>query len=200
MSTSKSSEKRYHHGDLRGALIASGLKALKTCGEAELSLRGLARDVGVSPTAVYRHFPDKRALLGALANEGIARLGAAQQKAFAEAGGGASGFAATGRAYVRFALEEPALFRLAFTHGRFAGNPLDSDDLASRLLRENALALTGGDVARATTVALQAWASAHGLAMLILDGRLPSDNALIDAVLDSRTLFGAQGKSSEASP
>ena len=147
MSTSKSGEKRYHHGDLRGALIASGLKALESCGEAELSLRGLARDAGVSPTAVYRHFPDKRALLGALANEGVVRLGAAQLAALAAAGGGAAGFAATGRAYVRFALDEPALFRLAFTHGQFAGNPLDSDDLASRMLRENALAVTGGDEA-----------------------------------------------------
>ena len=200
MSTSKASDKRYHHGDLRGALIASGLKALETCGEAELSLRGLAREAGVSATAVYRHFPDKRALLAALADEGVARLGAAQQAALSEAGGGAAGFAATGRAYVRFALAEPALFRLAFTHGQFVGNPLDGDDLASRLLRENALALTGGDPGRAATVALQAWASAHGLAMLILDGRLPPDDGLIDAVLDTRTLFKPQGSRSEASP
>ena len=184
MSTSKS----YHHGDLRSALLAAGLEALEAQGEAELSLRALAREVGVSPTAVYRHFPDKRALLAALAQEAFARLAAAQQAAHDAAGGGGAGFAATGRAYVRFALDNPALFRLAFTHAG-PSDPTTGDDSAARLLQANAAALAGGDAARARTIALQAWASAHGLAMLVLDGQLPREEAMIDAVLDARTLF-----------
>src|SRR3546814_14166574 len=82
---------------------------------AELGLRALARDVGVSATALYRHFPDKEALLDALADEGLRRLGALQAQAWLKAGGGRAGFKATGVAYVRFAHDEPALFRLSFT-------------------------------------------------------------------------------------
>lgn len=185
MSTSKS----YHHGDLRSALLSAGLKALEGQGEAELSLRAMAREVGVSPTAVYRHFPDRSALLAALAAEGLRLLGEAQQAAQEATADRAAGFAATGRAYVRFALANPALFRLTFTHGGWSGNPETGVDLASKLLTANAAALAQGDAARARTLAFQGWASAHGLALLILDGMLPNDDALIDAVLDSRTLF-----------
>src|SRR3546814_16948384 len=65
---------------------------------AELGLRALARDVGVSATALYRHFPDKEALLDALADEGLRRLGALQAPAWLKAGGGVAGFQATGTA------------------------------------------------------------------------------------------------------
>jgi len=201
VSTSNAVERTYHHGDLRAALIEAGLRHLEASGGSDISLRALAREAGVSPTAVYRHFPDKRALLAALADEGVAQLGAAQAAALEAAGGGPAGFAATGRAYVRFALAQPALFRLAFTHGEMAENPLVGHDQASRLLQQNTLELAGGDPARARTLALQAWSVAHGLAMLMLDGRLSPSDSLIDAVLDTKTLFARQpGKSSDASP
>lgn len=196
VSTSKSAPRPYHHGDLRSALVEAGLRHLQAGGETGVSLRQLARETGVSPTAVYRHFPDKRALLAALADEGVRRLGAAQQTALEAAGGGSEGFAATGRAYVRFALAEPALFRLAFTHADLVENPLAASDPASRLLRANTLKLASGDPQRAKTLALQAWSVAHGLAMLMLDGRIAPDDALIDAVIDSCTLFARQDSSS----
>src|SRR3546814_6184773 len=91
----------YHHGDLRAAVIAAGLKRLAEDAGGELGLRALARDVGVSATALYRHFPDKEALLDALAAEGLRRLGALQAQAWLKAGGGRDGFKATGIAYVR---------------------------------------------------------------------------------------------------
>src|SRR6476469_1040818 len=97
-------EKTYHHGDLRRALIDAGLELLESRDAEALSLREVARSVGVSATAVYRHFPDKNALLDALAAEGLGRLAAAQHKAADASGGGEAGFAATGAAYVRFAL------------------------------------------------------------------------------------------------
>lgn len=198
MSTSKSAERTYHHGDLRSALIEAGLAMLAGSDAEDISLRELARQVGVSPTAVYRHFPDKKALLAALAEAGVAWLGEAQRLASEAAGGGAAGFAATGRAYVRFALAHPALFRLTFTHGEYAAAPTHSSDAASRLLRRYAEQFGGPDAERLT---LQAWAVAHGLAMLMLDGRLPHDDALIDRVLDTKTLFPAQsGSNSDASP
>jgi AcrR family transcriptional regulator len=186
VSTSKSSDRAYHHGDLRAALVEAGVKALEGTAAEGISLRELARTVGVSATAVYRHFPDKKALLMALADAGVARLGQAQKVASDEAGGGAEGFAATGRAYVRFALAHPALFRLAFTHGGYGVPPTESSDEASQLLRSYSMQFAGADAERLT---LQAWSVAHGLAMLMLDGRLPPDEAIIDRVLSTKTLF-----------
>ena len=184
MSTSKSA---YHHGDLRGALVAEGLRLIESRNADRLSLREVARAAGVSATAVYRHFPDKRALMAALAAEGLARLYKAQAAAAAAAPDNA--FEATGRAYVRFALASPALFRLTFAWPDLPAEP--SSDAAGRLLHENALALTGGNAAEAKLVAIRAWSVAHGLAMLMLDGRLPPDEALIDATITARGLFPA---------
>ena len=192
MSTSKAA---YHHGDLRGALLAEGLRLIEARDAEALSLREVARAAGVSATAVYRHFPDKRALMAALAEEGLARLYEAQASAAAATPG--DPFEATGRAYVRFALANPALFRLTFA---YPDVPLTdpAGDAAGRLLHENALALTGGNEAEAKLVAVRAWSVAHGFAMLMLDGRLPRDDVLIDATINARGLF--QGSSSEASP
>ena len=67
----------YHHGDLRHALIQAAQEILETEGLAALSLRGVARRAGVSPAAPYHHFPDKRALLDAVAERGFDALTAA---------------------------------------------------------------------------------------------------------------------------
>jgi AcrR family transcriptional regulator len=180
VSTVNMATRTYHHGDLRSALLEAGLTALAEGGE--LSLRALAREAGVSPTAVYRHFPDKGALLAALAAEGLAKLATAQREASERAGGGAAGFSATGAAYVRFALDHPALFRLVFAHPP-EGHRLDKPDAAMTMLRANAEALAppGTD---ARLFALRAWAIAHGLAMLMLDGQVPRDDALIEGAID----------------
>ena len=66
--------KNYHHGSLRDALLEAALQRLQADGVVKLSLRGLAADVGVSPTAVYRHFEDKSALLAAIACDGFIGL------------------------------------------------------------------------------------------------------------------------------
>lgn len=185
------SERGYHHGDLRRALIDAGLQMLREDGE-ELSLRALARRVGVSATAVYRHFPDKDALWQALAGEAFAILAEDQRTASATAGGGVEGFGATGAAYVRFALRNPALFRLVFAHP-YPGPHDDSpgQESAMAMLRASAEALTAPGV-DPNVVALQAWSLAHGLAMLMLDGHVPADDAVIDAVVDARAL-GSRG-------
>jgi AcrR family transcriptional regulator len=181
-------EKRpYHHGDLRAALIGEGLRLLALRDAEALSLREVARGVGVSATAVYRHFPDKDALLAALAQEGLARLAAAQHEAADAAGGGDAGFAATGRAYVRFAIANPALFRLIFTTPRLSPwrAPEGEDSEAMAFLRANAAASIGleNGSPEATVHAVHAWALVHGLAMLMLDGQVPYDETLIDAVV-----------------
>lgn len=184
----------YHHGDLRAALVEAGLALLAERTADDLSLREVARAVGVSATAVYRHFPDKDAFMAALAQEGLTRLAAAQHAASDAAGGGPAGFNATGRAYVRFALANPALFRLIFT-APTRRDLLDETQAvpeAMAFLRENAArAAEGGKPGSAQVITLQAWAIAHGLAMLMLDGQVPANEALIDAAIDARSLGGA---------
>jgi len=180
-------EKRpYHHGDLRAALIAEGLRMLGEREADSLSLRELARRVGVSAPSVYRHFPDKEALMTALAEEGLKQLAAAQHAAADAAGGGEEGFAATGRAYVRFALANPALFRLIFTSPLAARYRRDNPEQpeAMTFLLANAAASVGAPDGsqEAQRAAIEAWALVHGLAMLILDGQLPADDAMIEAI------------------
>lgn len=184
-----STSKSYHHGDLRAALVDAGLKALEEQDIGDISLRQLAREVGVSPTAVYRHFPDKDALMSALAQAGIEQMAAWQKDAALDAGE-SDAFAATGRAYVRWALANPSLFRLVFGQCREVGQTVFGDNDAARMLRNYAQG-TAGDEAGAQRLMLQAWAVVHGLAMLMLDGQLPHDEAMIDRVVDAKTLFRA---------
>lgn len=184
----KPEKRNYHHGDLRTALIEEGLRLLEERQGADVGLREMARAVGVSATAVYRHFPDKAALLRALSAEGLERLASAQEEAFERAGGGLAGFRATGRAYVRFALDNSALFRLIFS------NPAERDLLsgdpgkiprAFQMLCENAhfTAPSGASADDIRMRALDAWARVHGLAVLMLDRQIPTDEKTIAALI-----------------
>lgn len=177
----------YHHGELRAALVEAGLAALQSNAHEDISLRALAREVGVSPTAVYRHYPDKAALFRDLADEGLDRLGRYQK----DAAGAAlpdQAFSATGRAYVRWALSNPALFRLIFVCIEPVGETVFGQSLPAQLLQANAAASTNDPVeARRRTV--QAWALVHGLATLILDGLLPADDEFIEGMIEPNTLF-----------
>ena len=181
-------KRAYHHGDLRAALIHEGLRLLEERRGDDVGLREVARAAGVSATAVYRHFPDKAALLRALSAEGLARLAAAQHEAHDRDGGGRPGFLATGRAYVLFALANPALFRLVFSsppeHDVLSSEP-GSVPEAFRMLLENAVSLLPPHAPPEAVAhaALDSWARVHGLAMLMLDGQIPANAALIEAVL-----------------
>ncbi len=192
--TSITDKHRYHHGDLRSALIETGMRLIEFSDADQLSVREIAREVGVSAAAVYRHFPDKAALLSALAHEGLDRLGAAQRQAAAEAGYGADGFNASGRRYVRFALKHPALFKMIMSHTPLVDHfAADADSVSSpmRWLRTSvaALAPEGTSPEMLRSVALRAWSNVHGLAMLMLDGQIAADDALIDAVIDERAMW-----------
>jgi len=186
---SQDKKPNYHHGDLRAALVQEGLALLEARKSDDIGLREVARAVGVSATAVYRHFPDKAALLQALAAEGLARLATAQKAAFEKAGGGKAGFWATGRAYVQFALDNPALFRLVFSSAPDCSPTADPATLpeAFRMLRENAASLLPSDApdTAVDAAALEAWAKVHGLAVLVLDGMVPRDDPRIALLLGS---------------
>src|SRR6476661_2726124 len=105
----------YHHGNLRSALLAAAERTVRERGVEQLSLRELARQVGVSHGAPRRHFPDRQALLDALAEAGFIRLGADLRTAVDGAGEEFEArLRATAAAYVRFATEDSALLELMF--------------------------------------------------------------------------------------
>jgi AcrR family transcriptional regulator len=179
--------KSYHHGDLRAAVVEEGLRLLRGREAESLSLREIARNVGVSATALYRHFPDRASLLEALADAGYAQL--AREQAAAGEGGGAAGFAAMGQAYVRFALANPGLFRLIFVAKPTHAHPALAapEGSAASLLQMGIEQLMGPEAPPEARFAamLRAWALVHGLAMLILDGqvdRLVAESMIADIV------------------
>ena len=169
---SSAGDKPYHHGNLRQALIEAALDILER-GSTSLTIRAAAKAAGVSHTAPYNHFADKEALLAAVAIRGFETLEAEVEAARTQAGPdpGAQ-LAATGEAYVVFAADHPALFRLMF-------GPRQADDAvrAAGLSAFGALvgvvqdgmeagAFRAGD-ARAT--AFTAWSLVHGMAQLAID-------------------------------
>jgi AcrR family transcriptional regulator len=107
---------RYHHGDLRNALLEDAVKLLEEGGVEAFTLRELARRVGVNHRAVYRHFEDKRALLAAVAEGGYRALAARMREAI-EATRSSEPLArlvAAGQAYVVFGVEERARYEVMF--------------------------------------------------------------------------------------
>ena len=186
--------KPYHYGDLRAAAVAEGLRQIvHASNPSDLSLRHVAREIGVSPTALYRHFPDKDALLGAMASRGFDVLQEAQRSAYGR--GGKRGLTRAARAYVRFAIANPALFRMIFSAPLEQTHPFETppEESAAAVLAEGVAAALGPRARRATIHAatIKAWTLVHGMAMLILHGqlRLADIDALIDKVISDDTLL-----------
>lgn len=167
---------------------------LKSGSVETLSLREVARRVGVSATAVYRHFPDKAALVRELCIRGALELADAQAKAMVAAGGGQKGFIATGGAYIRYALANPALFRLMMANmppGGFFGSDFSEDQIGIQLLRNNIRDLVPESAGEEGVLfgMLMSWAQVHGLTMLMLDGQVPVSEEIIRAFETSRLEF-----------
>lgn len=165
----------YHHGDLRNALYRYALRTIETNGVEALSLREAARSLGVTPGAVYRHFPDKAALVAAVVEEGIARLtrvmeGAAKAAASSapSAAGDARGaaFVAMCLAYVRFAGAHPSHFRAMLGDAGSVGRA--PHELLGGALDQHLGATCPVAARRAAKRA--ALASVYGLALLIAGG------------------------------
>ena len=117
-------ERPYHHGNLRSALLDAAERTVRERGVQELSLRELAREIGVSHGAPRRHFPDRQALLDALAESGFERLGAELRAAADRAGEEFQPrLEATAVAYIRFATHDPALLDLMFASKQRATQP-----------------------------------------------------------------------------
>lgn len=183
----------YHHGNLRVALVEAGLSMLEESASGELSLRELARRVGVSANATYRHFASKDALLAALAAEGFRRFTAALMEGALRArdAGNVERFIGAGLGYVRFARRNPALFRLMFS--RFAGRHDSSEELrqtataAYEVLRQGVAGSFGlpADNPAVDVAALHAWSLVHGLSHLILDGQITAQGEALEALVNA---------------
>ncbi|PKV96323.1 TetR family transcriptional regulator [Amycolatopsis echigonensis] len=108
-------DRPYHHGSLRTALLDAAERGLRAHGADQLSLRDLAREIGVSHAAPRRHFPDRQALLDALAEAGFARLDNALRTALKTADDFPGRVRAAAKAYTRFATDNSALLELMYT-------------------------------------------------------------------------------------
>jgi AcrR family transcriptional regulator len=164
---------RYHHGDLRRALVDEALTLLRKRSAAELSLREVARSAGVTANAPYRHFPDKQALLAAVAEEGFRIL---RQACQAAKGSGETRVTAMGKAYLQFARSHPHLYRVMFGNDLRDWQAYESlcatADSTFAVLVEAVASAYRLDAGRATTEAVVNWATVHGYAMLEIDGAL----------------------------
>lgn len=173
----------YHHGDLRNALVEHALAALRAVGPESLSVRALAEEIGVSPSAAYRHFADREALLAQLAQIGFERLRESMAGAAAAAARRQPKTAvrAIGSAYVRFAVAEPELYRLMFGAQRVDKSKYPElgsaaagayDTLRTAVMRMAPHAAKGSQELERLT--LRCWAMVHGLASLRIDRLIES--------------------------
>lgn len=177
----------YHHGDLRRAVLAAAVEAITEHGPAAISLRDLARRVGVSHAGPVHHFKDKAGLLTALAAEGFGLLA----DALVAARDGGADFAGIGVAYVRFAVDHRAHFEVMFRPELY-----HADDEPVRAAQERAReVLVGG--ARGTgadpeAAGIAAWSLVHGFATLWNTGALsrPGEDPERLARAAARLLFG----------
>ena len=177
--------RRYHHGNLRRALLDQALVMIGRGGVDALTLREIGSAVGVSRSALYRHFADKRALLAAVATEGFRSLREQLVAAWEKGGRGRAAFEAMGEAYIRFAIANPAHYRVMF------GGAIDPKAADRELAIEasgafQALVDALAALQRARFVrdddtrqmARFVWAVVHGVAMLGIDGQLPERGAV----------------------
>jgi len=175
-------DKKYHHGSLRDAILEAGMELIRKESISSLSLRKIAKDIGVSHMAPYRHFKDKSELVMALIEEGYKLFNMTLASAISDYDDVTGKFSAMTRAYITFALDREDFYRLIF------GNSLSKDTYPERLyelsmfafnLLEDLLKEIYGDGYNRHD-ALMKWASLHGLIILYLDGKLPREYMQMD--------------------
>ena len=171
-------ERGYHHGNLREALIRAALELIAEKGPAGFTFADAARWAGVSSAAPYRHFRDRDALMADLARRGFEQFAAELDKAW---NGGAPeplrAFENVGRAYLRFAREEPAYYAAMFEAGLAPDQHAELRQAADRafaVLRRAAEAvverLPKANRPPALMMCLHIWSMAHGIASLFARG------------------------------
>lgn len=194
----------YHHGNLEAALIAAATAMVRANGAEHLSLRAVAAEVGVSPSAAYHYYPDKDSLISGVGQELFERLADLQEAALAQFPGKSAKaararFRALGRAYFDWANSEPNLFRLMF------GGFCSIDFAEAQIKRQESRAWNllcsclddlqeCGDIKKIVRPygEILSWSTVHGATALIVEGHLPA--ASFESVLDGLELSLGIGK------
>lgn len=187
-------KKGYHHGDLRQVLIDEAAKMIRQDGEAALSMRKLATQVGVSRTAPYHHFEDKQGLLCAVAEEGFRRFDAIikQQPELDDLG---DHLQRRMRDYVNFAIENPEYYDLMFSSSIWTSSQVsqtlkDKAYDSFRRYTDRVVQLSGDnqlpDGVSPLRVAQLSWSTFHGLSRLMIDG-IYVDKTALEALFDTAT-------------
>lgn len=170
---------RYHHGDLRRALLEEALRTIQAEGVEHLTVRTIGQRLGVSRTALYRHFSDKQQLLAVVGREGFRMLRLALTTAWERHGRSRAGFEAMSIAYVSFAVAHPSHYRVMF--GRFVESCSKDAEfvqeataafqvLVDSLVEQQKAALIRKD--DPLLLARFIWSVVHGISMLVIDGQL----------------------------
>ena len=183
----------YHHGNLRQALIDAALELIEERGVSALTLREVARQVGVTHAAPQRHFADRAALVAAVAEQGFRGLGAHVAAVRGSARTPAQRLRALGVAYVEYALAHPAHLRVMFSpevadKSRHPELAAAAQVVHAALVEQIAIGQRHGSVAPGDPdeLSFAAWSMVHGCAVLLIDGQTMgrSKAALIDVVVD----------------
>jgi AcrR family transcriptional regulator len=203
--TGSAQARPYHHGDLSRALVDAARRILEAEGASALSLRAVAREAGVSPAAPYHHFKDKTELLEAVAHEGWEAVGQAIAAARRSSADPGEALGAIGMAYLTFARENPALYRLMYDTSRDRTSmPEHAKEEDSGLANvASALIAAGADPAdelelQLATVA--SWCAVHGLAEMSdfkdfqpLKEKMGGDEAFLKGILRHFGTFQVRG-------
>jgi AcrR family transcriptional regulator len=175
--------KTYHHGNLKAALISAGLEILSEQGIEGLSLRNVAKKIGVSHTASYNHFPDKQALLAAISTAGHEQLHQILLDTFEKTKHSSSHIISEiAWAYLQFALDNPAIFKLMFSgaleeeraHPEYVEISRENISLLEEIIIfcQNNGQLPEGMV---EIMAIKLWSLVHGFALLMLENQFPTE-------------------------
>ncbi|MCA9675193.1 MAG: TetR/AcrR family transcriptional regulator, partial [Myxococcales bacterium] len=201
--TRKLGRATYHHGDLRRALVDAAVVIIADRGAEAFTLREAARRLGVNHRAAYRHFADKSSLLAAVAEQGFAALIAGTRAEIAAAGASdpEERLLAMARAYVAFADQHPAHFRVMFGPrlNEAADQPLEAPIAEAYALLEAeiraAIARAAGDPGDddVTDALVAFWAVVHGLASLVLMKRVRVRRDQLPAWIDRVTRLAVRG-------
>jgi AcrR family transcriptional regulator len=176
---------------LRRALIDEAARVIGARGVEHLTLRGVGARLGVSRTALYRHYADKASLVAAVAAEGFRQLRSDLAAAWEQHGRGRAAFEAMGIAYVKFAVARPSYYRVMFG-GLVDAERVRCDDLvenatsAFQVLVDAVVAQQRDGLVRAddpAELSRYIWAVVHGVAMLGIDGQLRHEAGGAEALM-----------------
>ncbi len=195
------SRENYHHGDLQVALIDAAIELVRKTGPDHLSLRAVAEQVGVSPSAVYHYFPDKDALISGVGDKLFVDLATMQREALSKVPGKSAKAAKLryrelGRTYFRWANNEPNLFRLMF--GGFCKVQKKGEHVADEAFimltncLDDLLATGVISIGMRKYGELLSWSAVQGASTLIVEGHLPEE--VFEELLDGLEIAMGAGR------